>query len=73
MTTQPETLRMADELDTTPDIQSRVWFAAAELRRLHEVNQELVAALKEMLDGENKSFRELCEQARAAIAKGELK
>jgi len=29
--------------------------------------------LKEMLDGENKSFRELCEQARAAIAKGEAK
>jgi hypothetical protein len=71
--TQPEALWIADELDTMPDIQSRVWFAAAELRRLHAVNQELIAALKEMLDGENKSFRELCEQARAAIAKGEAK
>jgi hypothetical protein len=47
--------------------------AAAELRRLYESNQELIAALKEMLDGKNKSFRELCEQARAAIAKGEAK
>ena len=36
-----------------------------------EVKDELVAALKEMLDGEGKSFRELCEQARAAIAKAE--
>jgi len=47
MTTQPEALRIADELDTTPDTQSRVWFAAAgnELRRLHSVNQELLEAL----------------------------
>ena len=44
---------------------------AAELRRLHEVNAELLEALKEMLDGEGKSFRELCEQARAAITKAE--
>ena len=44
---------------------------AAELRHLHEVNAELLEALKEMLDGEGKSFRELCEQARAAITKAE--
>jgi len=73
MTTQPEALRLADELDAAPYSSQCTNAAAAELRRLHEVNQELVAALKEMLDGENKSFRELCEQARAAIAKGELK
>ena len=36
-----------------------------------EVKDELVAALKEMLDGKGKSFRELCEQARAAITKAE--
>lgn len=36
-----------------------------------EVKDELVAALKEILDGEGKSFRQLCEQARAAIAKAE--
>jgi hypothetical protein len=71
--TQPKALRLADEL-------SKPWYrwqaqedAAAELRRLHEVNQELLAALNEILDGENKSFRELCQQARAAIAKGEQK
>ena len=44
---------------------------AAELRRLHESNTDLLAALKEILDGEGKSFRVLCEQARAAINKAE--
>jgi len=67
--TQPEALRLADGMESNGECMS----AAAELRRLHEANQELIAALKEMLDGENKSFRELCEQARAAIAKGEAK
>jgi hypothetical protein len=73
MTTQPEALRLADWMewnDASMEVQNE---AAAELRRLHESNQELLAALKEMLDGENKSFRELCEQSRAAIAKGEAK
>ena len=45
MTTQPEALRLAGVLDNygykdTDD-------AAAELRRLHEVNQELLEALKD--------------------------
>jgi hypothetical protein len=71
MTTQPEALALADILDRSV-LQAHA-DAAAELRRLHESNQELIAALKEMLDGENKSFRELCEQARAAIVKGEAK
>ena len=76
--TQPEALRLADACDTLTKLMLVVpgldtVEAAAELRRLHESNQELIAALKEMLDGENKSFRELCEQARAAIAKGEAK
>ena len=71
MTTQPEALRWADELEkcwADPGLQLR---AAAELRRLHESNTELVKALEEMLDGEGSSFRVLCEQARAAIAKAE--
>lgn len=72
MTTQPEALRLADALEKHLGGNTATQ-AAAELRRLHESNQELIAALKEMLDGENKSFRELCEQARAAIAKGEMK
>ena len=46
--------------------------AAAELRRLHEVNAELVEALKEMvLDYEAEGYPQdiLCVIARAAIAK----
>lgn len=69
--TQPEALALADILDRSV-LQAHA-DAAVELRRLHEVNQELLAALKEILDGHGKSFRELCEQARAAIAKGEAK
>jgi hypothetical protein len=71
MTTQPKALRLADYLTDRNRLDLTCDEAADELRRLHDVNQELLAALKEMLDGENKSFRELCEQARAAIAKGE--
>ena len=70
MTTQPEALRLADELRywRSPDKE-----AAAELRRLHESNQELLAALKMVLsesyDGPlHDDFRS---QARAAIAKAE--
>ena len=70
-TQQPEALRLADELDVAPRSRAPTITAAAELRRLHESNKELLAALKEILDGEGKSFRELCEQARAAINKAE--
>jgi hypothetical protein len=76
MTTQPEALRLADRLDTTPDIQSLVWFAAAELRRLHEVNTELLAALEKLArlgNGEHYGNSDGNMIARAAIAKGELK
>ena len=48
MTTQPEALRLADVLE----MPSRGTFerhVAAELRRLHAVNQELLEALKECL------------------------
>jgi hypothetical protein len=51
MTTQPEALRLADalgryytHLTVVPDINCE---AAAELRRLHAVNQELLEALLE--------------------------
>jgi peptide subunit release factor RF-3 len=43
---QSEALRLADELDKTLDFQTRAWSAAKELRRLHEVNAELVEAAK---------------------------
>ena len=39
-------LRLAAELDKTADFQMRAIEAAAELRRLHEVNQALVEALE---------------------------
>lgn len=77
---QPEALRLADvlcymaddgDMGRKADPKCNKRQAAAELLRLHEVNTELLEALKEMLDGEGKSFRELCQQARAAIAKAE--
>lgn len=46
MNTQPEALRLADALEPTWTLQSDKMKAAAELRRLHEVNQMLVDALK---------------------------
>ena len=44
---QPETLRLADELDRVYGY-SDTNAAATELRRLHEVNQELLEALEEL-------------------------
>ena len=43
---QPEALRLADEFESTKSYLGAK--AAAELRRLHEVNAELVEALKLM-------------------------
>lgn len=50
MTKQPEALRLADDLDRNcemgwPDYDTQMG-AATELRRLHEVNQELLEALQ---------------------------
>ena len=70
MSAQPEALRLADELckdgHECCDFQ-----AAAELRRLHEVNAELLAALKDIArqpEGDEDSAQTV---ARAAIAKAE--
>ena len=72
MTTQPEALRLADGLE--------MWTlgepAAAELRRLHEVNTELLTALEKLArlgNGEHYGNSEGNMIARAAIAKGEPK
>ena len=67
MTTQPEALRLADALDTTADFQMRAREAAIELRRLHEVNQELLEALKDVMYWDN--GKPEWDVARAAIAK----
>jgi hypothetical protein len=76
MTTQPEALRLADEL-------IRTWclpMHAAELRRLHAVNEELLEALKSLIDMDvayrrGPKVEEAVEAARVAIAKatGETK
>ena len=53
MSKQPEALRLAALLDATelwPSGSDRCQQAATELRRLHEVNAELVEALKEMVE-----------------------
>lgn len=48
MNKQPEALRLADILESWKGVVSNE--AAAELRRLHEVNAELVEALREAAD-----------------------
>jgi hypothetical protein len=77
MTTQPEALFLADELEAplgtviSGEVDRR---AAAELRRLHAVNQELLEALIHIgfaamdITCERKTIRDA---ARAAIAKAE--
>ena len=45
---QPEALRLADELCTAPERSRTSFEAAAELRRLHSLNVELLEALQEV-------------------------
>lgn len=77
---QPEALRLADVLDSyvMVSMEGNKDKAAAELRRLHEVNAELVEALKAFDDAakDSKSIigfsgraLPLLKKARAAIAK----
>jgi len=52
MNTQPEALRLADLLERHDRISDNKWYgnknAAAELRRLHEVNQELLNTMRQL-------------------------
>ena len=74
MTTQPEALRLADELSKSHLNHHINHAAAAELRRLHEANQELLAALKSTTSACNfVEYGLALTNARAAIAKGEAK
>lgn len=70
MTIQPKALRLADFLeqnDASIEAQNHV---AYELRRLHEVNQDLLEALEAMLDNWNQgSFHPVIGQAIDAINK----
>jgi len=75
--TQPEALRLADKL-APAWVHSLAWCedAADELHRLHEVNQELLAALEKLArlgNGEHYGNSDGNMIARAAIAKGEAK
>ena len=73
MTTQPETLRLADTLEKHLGGNTATK-AADELRRLHKVNTELLDALKYLLaDAEDCGgySLEIHNIARAAIAKAE--
>jgi hypothetical protein len=78
--TQLEALRLAERLErydaTRSGYAKHCSLAAAELRRLHEVNQELVAALEKLArlgNGEHYGNSDGNMIARAAIAKGEAK
>ena len=69
---QPEALRLAEIMDDMPFGFTAV---SAELRRLHEVNAELLAALKSLLFAASKkddqAWRDARADAAAAIAKAE--
>lgn len=72
MSTQPEALHLADaleELDQSFSVSGMCGEAAAELRRLHEINQELLTAL-EFCAGTS-YITDAREVAQAAIAKAE--
>jgi len=70
---QPEALWLADALECTSVIYPRAQ-AAAELRRLHEVNVELLEALKELCNVTDiNDYNEAAFfKAEAAIAKAEV-
>lgn len=72
MSNQPTTLYLAQILQSDGNPVSDA--AAAELRRLHAVNQDLLEALKEMLEvwQEDPAYGAThADKARAAIAKAE--
>ena len=75
MSEQPNALRLAKWLDAMPSSGYALPNqAAAELRRLHEVNQELLEALKladALLWGANMNAVVVERKIKAAIAKGE--
>lgn len=77
MNTQPEALRLADYLECNDASLEAQCDAAAELRRLHAQNAELLEALKELTHSlEDEVFvhddqRSAMQKSRAAIAKAE--
>ncbi len=71
MSAQPEALRLAEWLDHHGEKSSHA-DASAELRRLHEINQDLLEALQTIVSTERDRHGyhpAWTDQARAAIAK----
>ncbi len=77
--TQPEALRLAEKLEQGYVAHTTVLYpAAAELRRLHESNQELLVALKEArkiirASSSRNLVKDWDVRTTAAISKGEQK
>jgi hypothetical protein len=71
MTTQPEALRLADLIDSGLKNAAHHEEAAAELRRLHALNVELLEALKALCESHSRFSGGVWDKARAAIAKAE--
>ena len=69
---QPKALFLADVIEADPASKTHHDEAAAELRRLHALNGELLEALKRIADPRNIHFAGDAQVvARAAIAKAE--
>ena len=68
MSDKPEALLLAGQLESCEPVTGS---AAAELRRLHEVNQELLEAMQSVLDNclDSEGLCAAHAKARAAIAK----
>jgi hypothetical protein len=72
MTDKPEALRLANLIDHGNDSSWIEREAAAELRRLHAVNRELLEALKDLTTAQDlNAYGMALHNARAAIAKAE--
>jgi hypothetical protein len=70
MADQPEALRLANLIDHGNDSSWIEREAAAELRRLHAVNQELLESLKDLTTAQDlNAYGMALHNARAAIAK----
>jgi hypothetical protein len=72
---QPKALFLADVIKADPASKTHHDDTAAELRRLHAVNQELLEALKRIADPRNIHFAgdaQVVARAAIARAKGEL-
>ena len=66
MSDKPEALLLAGQLESGEPVTGS---AAAELRRLHAVNQELLEALKVLVENGGIGPEQMFHDARAAIAK----